>query len=306
MDKRGAAGMNEGAQAGPPDVSIREMVEGDLADGTRLTGLAGWNQTERDWRVFLRVNPEGCLVAVRGGRVVGTIAAFRYGLQTGWISMVLVDPEHRRQGIGTLLMRAALDHLKGCAAVRLDATPAGKGLYDGLGFRDEWGLARLGSVRVPAQGTPRGDLRPLGPADLDAAAALDEAAFGAPRRAVLQSLREAAPQLAWQIVREKRCAGFCLGRAGARAYQVGPVMAQAAADAVALAGAALRTLEGRPVVMDVPDAQAEFREWLRGLGFEVQRPFTRMRRPQGAGAPRCDAAREMPAWQFAIAGPEFG
>ena len=56
------------------DLEIRRMVVPDIPAGMRLRELAGWNQTEQDWRRFLEFEPEGCFVAFRNGRVCGTVA----------------------------------------------------------------------------------------------------------------------------------------------------------------------------------------------------------------------------------------
>jgi hypothetical protein len=55
----------------------------------------------------------------------------------------------------------------------------------------------------------------------------------------------------------------------------------------------------RPVYVDVPDRQTEFSGWLSDLGFDMQRPYTRM---------LIDRAEpyDEPARVFAIAGPELG
>ena len=71
------------------------------------------------------------------------------------------------------------------------------------------------------------------------------------------------------------------------------------AVAIALVSHALETATGLPVILDVPDAQSELREWLVARGFRVQRPFIRMVR----GEP---SVIGKPEQQFAIAGPELG
>jgi creatinine amidohydrolase len=97
--------------AGRGGVALRRMGEGDLPAAMRLCGLAGWNQLEADWRIFLESHPEGCFVAVHQGRVAGTVATVNYANRCAWISMVLVDPDFRRMGIATRLMHAAIESL---------------------------------------------------------------------------------------------------------------------------------------------------------------------------------------------------
>src|ERR1043166_1113917 len=102
------------------------MTEQDIEAGLRLCRASGWNQLAADWRIFLECNGEGCRVEEIDGRVAGTAATLRYEDRFSWISMLLVDPEMRRRGIGTMLLEEALRVLGGTRSIRLDATPAGK------------------------------------------------------------------------------------------------------------------------------------------------------------------------------------
>ncbi|MBD2774506.1 GNAT family N-acetyltransferase [Iningainema tapete] len=56
--------------------------------------------------------------------------------QYGYIWGVYVEPPYRRQGIAKQLTNMAIAHLKavGCTRVLLNASPAGKPVYDSLGF----------------------------------------------------------------------------------------------------------------------------------------------------------------------------
>src|SRR4030095_5519673 len=115
-------------------VCFRDMTPADIAPGLALTRAARWNQTERDWGLFLRLSPEGCRVAVVDERVVGTVATARYEDRFAWIGMVLVDQAERGQGIGARLMAEALDVLKGMPSIHLDATPAGHAVLKNKAF----------------------------------------------------------------------------------------------------------------------------------------------------------------------------
>src|SRR6266508_4054897 len=110
------------------DVSVRRMTESDLPAADRLRAFAGWNQTPADWRLLLALEPGGCFVALRAGEMIGTVTTMTYGRALAWIGMMLVHPDHRRRGIGSSLMRQALEYLYalGVPCVRLDATPAGR------------------------------------------------------------------------------------------------------------------------------------------------------------------------------------
>ena len=71
----------------------------------------------------------------------------------GYILNVYVDPEWRKRGIATALMRTALDHARslGLARLRLHTTAAGRPTYANAGFRpreDEMELVLLGAGKV--------------------------------------------------------------------------------------------------------------------------------------------------------------
>src|SRR5687768_12575174 len=102
-------------------LEIRQLTENDLAAAMRLKELAHWNQTESDWRRLLRLEPSGCFAGLLNGRIIASLTTTTYGKELAWIGMVIVDPEYRRQGIATQLMRAGLDYLKeqGIATVKL-------------------------------------------------------------------------------------------------------------------------------------------------------------------------------------------
>ncbi|MEO3474949.1 GNAT family N-acetyltransferase [Roseomonas sp. CAU 1739] len=269
---------------------MRPMTEVDLPRAAALSALIGWNQLPRDWSLFLR---EGAVRAIDDGQdaLAATAAFIRYGGDLAWISMVLVRPDQRRRGHAKTLMRWAVDSLNGMGCAALDATPAGREVYRQLGFRDLWGFARW-SLPEPLPAAP--GVRPLAEDDWPAVLALDAAAFGAPRAALLRDFAARLPQAA---VMATDGSGFALARDGARGPQIGPVVAPDDATARALIAAARNALPGAAVI-DLTDARHGLAGWLARHGGSAQRPFTRM--ALGADTPG------EPMRFAAVAGPEFG
>src|SRR5262249_14432576 len=95
-----------------PSIRIRKMRPADIALGMRLKTKAGWNQCEADWKAYLQIEPDGCSVAERDGRAVGTATAIPYEERFGWIGMVLVDVDARRKGVGTRLVAETIAYLE--------------------------------------------------------------------------------------------------------------------------------------------------------------------------------------------------
>jgi GNAT superfamily N-acetyltransferase len=293
----GGGGVMTGMTSSVPDPAIRPMRETDIAAGVSLVGASRWNQTEREWRLFLEIAPRGAIVAERAGRVVGTAVTVTYAPDVAWIAMVLVEPEARGQGIGRALLRHAVANAPEGFVPRLDATPAGRALYLGLGFDDEDRLSRWRSASGLAA-SAGADVRPLDDGDWPALLAADREAAGFDRARVLAWCREGAPDLAWVSARGV-AGGYVLGRRGRETDHVGPVVAASPGEASALVEACLSRVTRAGVSIDVPDAQHDLARWLRARGFEVERPFTRMRRGGAGGRPLSPRV-------FASVGPEFG
>jgi predicted N-acetyltransferase YhbS len=282
-------------------VAVREMTAEDIPAGLRLCRASRWNQTARDWAQFLELAPHGARVAVRDGGVIGTVATLPYEDRFGWIGMVLVDPAERGHGVGTRLLEEGLALLSGTCA-RLDATPAGRPLYAKLGFREEYGLARMQRPPVVAapSATPTPAVRSMTALDLAAVAAFDREVFDADRSAMLRWLLEGAPEYARVLEDVGGVAGYSFGRHGHDFEHVGPLVAnhdaQAAEIAAACLGAAPRD---RPLVIDAARHSSGWLAWLVAQRFTEQRPFFRMYKGENAHP-------GLPQRQFAILGPEFG
>ena len=158
------------------------MRSADVPAGVALCRASRWNQTAREWELFLAQAPGRVTVAEVEGAVAGTALVLPYDARTGWVAMVLVDPERRGRGIGRALLLHAIDSAPSGESLWLDATPAGRTLYLTLGFTDGSAISRWRHPGVVTGAVGRG-LRPLQPRDWAAVAALDRIAFGADRRA---------------------------------------------------------------------------------------------------------------------------
>jgi GNAT superfamily N-acetyltransferase len=288
------------------DAVIRRLAIEDLDAALALSTTAGWNQRLDDWRMLLRLAPAGSFAAIAEGRVVGTAIGIDYG-SFGWIAMMLVDPAYRGRGVGRGLLEAAMGAVPSDHAIRLDATPLGRPLYQRYGFEDEAMLTR----HVVSAARPRNQsshVRRLTTADLKTVADQDNEVFGGNRDEVLEWALDGAPQYGHVVQSDAGLAHYCLGRQGRLFDQIGPVVAGDDDIAQALVSAALAAAGGRPVVVDAFDSHSTFTASLCACGFQVQRPLFRMCRPAGRAA-SSDARigiRSRPALvEFAILGPEF-
>jgi len=272
------------------------MTPKDIPDAMRLKDEAGWNQTARDWERFLSASPDGCFVAEDKRRVVGTSATIIYEGRFAWIGMVVVDPLHRGNGLGTALLERAIQHLDSCRVpcMKLDATPQGKLLYKKFGFVSEYEIERWMLNRQPEK---QGLGKP--PAAIGDVIRLDREVFGADRSMLLRSLAEEAPEFTLVAEHEAEILGYAFGRRGSRADHMGPWMAGNGDVAAALLDKFLHVSGKELVFVDCVSGNRWAVPLVKARGFEFSRPLTRMFR----GTNRYPGKPEK---LFAILGPEFG
>ena len=268
-------------------IEIVELGVGDAQAGLALSTEAGWNQNEADWRFFLS---KGIVFGLRDGdRLVATAALLPYSANNAWISMVLVRPSWRRRGVATRLVDACL-----AAATRrdlttwLDATPAGASVYGPLGFTPALQLRRLRLEKPMETRTAQ----PLSIGGVETLIARDTGAMGFDRRSLLS---EFGGRPGSRIV--SNIDSIALVRDGRTARHIGPLLADRAGQALALVDAIVGSEQG-PWLIDAVHAQDEFLSGLVATGWNIERPFQRMR----FGHPTAPPA-QLP---FAVAGPEFG
>jgi ribosomal protein S18 acetylase RimI-like enzyme len=255
-------------------IEIRKMRRDDLTLGLRLSRQAGWNQTEADWLRLMDFASEGRFVAELDGRAVGTTTTCILGT-VAWIAMVLVDVDARGRGIGTRLLTHAIDHLegRGVKTIRLDATPAGRVVYEKLGLVAEYELARYEGT--PSCKTSSRNVVGATPHDYRDIAEFDRKKTGTDRRKMLVRLFEEFSQDLRVAHSGDRIAGYVTTRPGANAFQVGPCVAETDVGS-ALLSAAFGRCEGDKVFVDVPKDNLGAVAFVESAGLRVQRGFTRM------------------------------
>ena len=272
------------------DIVITRLSTDDAPAGLVLSAEAHWNQNEADWRFFLS---KGQVFGMRDrdGVLVATAALLPYTSGNAWVSMVLVTENWRRRGLATRLVDTCLaEAAKQGLTPWLDATPAGATVYGPLGFAPTIQLRRLrleNSTTVQDRAP-----QPLPAGKLEDVIARDCQSMGFDRSALLAELGGRPNS---RLLSNRNA--MALVRDGRKARHIGPLFADDPNRALALVDDIVRSETG-PVLIDAVSTHDEFLKGLTGSGWNIERPFQRMRLGSAA-----TPAAEKP---FAVAGPEYG
>lgn len=130
---------------------IREYTGYDASEILPLYQSVGWIAYTAQPEV-LRAGFENsllCLGAYEGNELIGLVRVVGDGCTVVLLQDILVHPAHQRQGVGTGLVKTALDRFKDVRQVQLvtDDQPDTLAFYRSLGFRDLGSLGCRGFMR---------------------------------------------------------------------------------------------------------------------------------------------------------------
>lgn len=176
---------------------IRRLTPRDLTACADLSEDRGWPREEHKWGLLLAAgtgygidDPDGglvsaCVVTDYGPPNRPTLSA---------IGMVLVAERHARRGIGRRLMQYVVEQAD-TTPLTLHATPYGRPLYEGLGFKVTGRAEMVRGHFAPGGPTPSVATRAATAEDLSAILRLDAEVFGPDRTHVLTRLPAFGDQL---------------------------------------------------------------------------------------------------------------
>jgi GNAT superfamily N-acetyltransferase len=174
-------------------LQIRPMTAADVEAAVALAQAQGWRNRLRFYDFVLRVPTAQPLVGEVEGRLVVTGVATANG-SVGWLGAIVVDADHRGRGFGRAMTEDLIRRMRaaGCRTMSLEATDAGRPMYERMGFRVATTYHQLQADHLDSspEAPPGARLRRLESADLPAVFELDRLATGEDRSAALATLVE--------------------------------------------------------------------------------------------------------------------
>jgi len=280
MNNTGAVNATPSSQA----LHYRNFTAADIPTAHTLSMVCGWPHRPEDWQ-FAAEQGTG-FAAEENGVVIGTALCWKYGTERGSLGLVIVSPEHQGRGIGRKLMESLLEEL-GPRITFLHATPAGRPLYEKLGFNVCDTLQQFqGNVGETLPVTlPDGErLRAATTADFPTLIELATRASGLERKTMLSALLEMGENVV--LERDGEIIGFSNLRRFGRGLVIGPMVAMRSPDdlrAKALIGYWLNSREGQFIRIDVPSGSS-LADWLVAQGLKCVDTSVKMVRNAPAAA----------------------
>ena len=189
-------------------MQVRFMKEIDIDFALNLTSSEGWTDIRSDFQSLISHQPQAAFIALEDEESIGIISAVVYG-DIGFIGSLIVLQSHRNKGVGTSLMRYAINYLEtnGVKMMMLDAVPEAVPIYERLGFRKCCKSLRLSGY--PSDTDPLG-IRKATEQDLNWIFRLDAKAFGGNRSHFLKHRYLEFPDLAYVIDNVEVPTGFIM------------------------------------------------------------------------------------------------
>ena len=253
------------SQEKPELISLRGLRKRDLAAAHALSVAVAWPHRLSDWEAVLAVG-RGYGAHDPIGRLVGTAMWWPIGSAFATIGMVIVDPGFQERGLGRRLMDAIAQDAGG-RTLQLNSTTVGVKLYEAQGFRTIGALTQYqGIARLPRRkSAASADLRPMTDEDCHEILALDHAAFGHDRSAILHGVIADAPGLVSQV--NGRITGFAFCRPFGRGRVIGPVIAADVSTAIAIATSFVAKHRGEFLRIDIPDGAPDLTRAMEACGL---------------------------------------
>ncbi|MGW6354928.1 GNAT family N-acetyltransferase [Streptomyces sp. NPDC055092] len=247
---------------------IRRLTPRDLTACADLSEDRGWPREEHKWGLLLAAgtgygidDPDGglvsaCVVTDYGPPNRPTLSA---------IGMVLVAERHARRGIGRRLMQYVVEQAD-TTPLTLHATPYGRPLYEGLGFKVTGRAEMVRGRFTPGGPTPSVATRAATAEDLSAILRLDAEVFGPDRTHVLTRLPAFGDQL--RVAEDRgELIGFAAAWPNMDTHVIGPLIARDTETAKALV-TSLAAGTDRPLRTDIDVRHEELLAWIKERGVE--------------------------------------
>jgi ribosomal protein S18 acetylase RimI-like enzyme len=256
---------------------VKCMQPQDYLFATELANTMNWNMAPEDFQFNSVLDPQGCLVLFDDSAPVGIATCISY-CKVGWFGNLIVKPEVRHRGAGSLLVIHALNYLqgKGATTIGLYAYPHLLEFYGKLGFKADIDFTYMHLSNLPViEAVPA---KKITETDIPAILAFDKECFGGDRQRLLEANLLGEGNCGYFVVEKGEVVGYASANVYERMAEVAPLVCKEKRSDIAfkLLNSIFSNLPGLDIYLCLPKNQCRLLEVLTGLGFKEEFSVTRM------------------------------
>lgn len=256
-----------------PSLTIRNLTRPELDMTVDWAAAEGWNPGLHDADCFWSQDPGGFFGGFLGDELVASVSVVVYDQAYAFAGFFVVKQGYRGRGHGRAVTVAALAHADG-RTVGLDGVVAQQKNYQASGA-----VYAHRNRRYQGQG---GGSRPAGLTEMaqvpwEQLLAYDRACFGAARPEFLRCWLGQPGHLGLAVMNRGALTGYGVLRPCRQGFKIGPLFADAPAQAQTIFRGLLAAAPGQPVFLDTPELNPSAIELAQGQGmtmcFETARMY---------------------------------
>ncbi len=253
------------------------MSRKDFSFAAQLADTMNWHMTEADFQFATWLEPEGCFVLFEDSQRIGIATSVSYG-RIGWFGNLIVKEEYRSRGVGSLLLKHAVNylHCKGVEAIGLYAYPHLIDFYSNFGFKQDEEFAVLHAENLAL--SEQEELPEIGAQNLQAIAGLDAQCFSGNRSKLLEAVVFDEGNLGYFLPEDGRVVGYIAAKVYGGIAEVGPLTCEVERvdAALRLVRTVLGKLSGLSIYLYLPKKEQELLGFLLDFGFKEEFYVARM------------------------------
>ena len=131
----------------PDDVIVRQATLDEARIISSWAQRESWQPGVGDADAFFAADPHAFFIAECDGELLGSISAARYGTEYAFVGHYVVDPRHRNESLGHVIVGAVAPTLEGLR-IGIDGVEVQVPTYSSLGFELVHWISRHGGSPV--------------------------------------------------------------------------------------------------------------------------------------------------------------
>jgi len=256
---------------------VKAMSAADFPFATKLANTMNWNMAPEDFEYMLNLEPQGCFVLLDGSKQIGIATCISFG-KVGWFGNLIIKEKCRSKGVGSLLLKRAVDYLqsRGVKTIGLYAYPNLLNFYGRQGFKVDEDFSVLSVETLPPIHAET--LTTPTATTVQSIIKFDSAWFGGDRKKLLKSIIYEEGNLCYYISEGEKVVGYVACTVYEKMAWVGPLVCQEGKVDVAslLLKSVLAKIGGKNVYLALPKKERTLRNMLFNFGFKEDFSVVRM------------------------------